>query len=237
MIKRLRWNENLKLNREGMVSLLRKFLIAGGITLLFLILATLPQMGYFGDAHVHVRERNQFGFVLVDADCNVSFNPFLYSLSWMSGRGQYSVSFSLISVPTYVGGGDFRYPVWKSQSELEDEAIITLILHEIPLNVICSFFILLTIELMKMRQLYISLASGIVGFPFGGPIGSFIAFFFGLVLAFWLLPKLRKKGKLKVIDKIWGTEKTTESKTRNFMSSPRSCHFRPSRVTIYYSEY
>lgn len=46
MIKRFKVDENLKLNREGMIFLLRKLLIVGGITFLFLILATLPQFGH-----------------------------------------------------------------------------------------------------------------------------------------------------------------------------------------------
>jgi len=196
----------LKLKWEGTKSLLREFVVAGGIAFLLVIPAILPGIGYIGGAYVHVKQKTALGFWLVDADCNVSLNPFIYSLSWMTGRGQYSASFSICSVPTYVGSGSFKYPVWRSQSELEDEAIITLILREIPLNVFCDFVILLAIGLVKRRELYVCLAGGIIGFPFGGPIGAFIIFFCGVLAMFWILPKLRRSGALT---RIWESKQET----------------------------
>jgi hypothetical protein len=163
----------MKWQREK--SLLKKAVVAGGFAFFIAVLATLPRLGYFAETLAVKRGQSSTGFMLVDIDCNISYNPFVYAFSWVSGRGQFSASFSIVSVPTYIGG-DIKFPKWRSDSELAQEGIIVLILHEIPINFLPNFIILIGIELAKMRELYICLAGGIFGFPFGGPIAAFIGF-------------------------------------------------------------
>lgn len=181
----------MKWQRE--IWLLRRIIVAGGFALLMAVVAILPRLGYIGDALAVPVEKHPTGFWWVDIDCNMSYNPFVYAFSWVSGRGQVSRSFSIISVPTYAGG-EFKQPVWRSDSELAEEGILTLILYEVPINILPNFFILIAIELLRTRELYICLIGGIFGFPFGGPIAAFIGFFSGVLTVFLVLPRLKKSG-------------------------------------------
>jgi len=170
----------------------KKIVIALGISLFFALLAIFAQLGYFGTAHTEVRERQPSGYWLVDASCNISYNPFLYAFSWSTGRGQFSDDFLMVSAPTYVGGGDIRYPVWRKPADLEEEAILLLVLRETFINIPFNFVAILAIELTKTHDLYFCLLGGIVGFPIGKVVGSIVGFSVGALLILFVLPRLKK---------------------------------------------
>jgi len=115
-------------------------LIALGIAVLFGFLGIFPSLGYHGEVNTQVVDRDPWGFWIVSAECNVSFNPVLYPFSWISGRGLYSTAFEFVSVPTYVGY-EFKYPAWRSSAELSEEAIIIVLVNHIMMNFIPNLFL------------------------------------------------------------------------------------------------
>jgi len=187
----------------------KKIVIASGITLFFALLAIFVQLGYFGTAHTEVRERQPSGYWLVDVSCNISYNPFLYAFSWSTGNGQFSDDFLMVSEPTYVGGGDIRYPVWRTPADLEEEAVLSLVLRETFINIPFNFVAILAIELTKTHDLYFCLFGGIIGFPIGKVVGSIVGFSAGALLMLVVLPRLKKNPH---VDDLWNWLLETEKK-------------------------
>jgi uncharacterized PurR-regulated membrane protein YhhQ (DUF165 family) len=98
----------------------------------------------------------------------------------------------MVSTPTYVGGGDNRYPLWRTPADLEEEAILSVVLMEVFINIPCNFGVILAIELTKTRYLYFCLFGGIIGFSIRLVAGSIVGFFVGALLIVFVLPRLRK---------------------------------------------
>jgi hypothetical protein len=169
-----------------------KIIIVLGITLFFALLAIFAGLGYFGAAHTKVIERYSSGYWLVDASCNITYNPFLYAFSWSTGRGRFSANFTIVSTPTFVGGGETRHPLWRTPADLDEEATIAVILTEVFINIPCNFVIILAIELTKTRYFYLCLFGGAIGFSAGEVAGSIVGFFVGALLIAFVLPRLRK---------------------------------------------
>lgn len=200
--------------KRKFLSFIRKLVIGLLFTGLFALLSIFPNLGYFGEASTSVKAKDPTGFWLVSANCNVTYNPFLYSFSWLLRSGSFSgLTFTFVSYPTY-GGGPTPSPLWRTPKELEEEAILGLILDQVFLNLPFNFILLLVIEFGKLRELYICLFGGIIGFPFGGmvgfPVGGVIGavtgFSVGILVIVFLLPKLKKNTTLiKLWDSLWET--------------------------------
>ncbi len=197
---------------KRLIPFVRKLIIAGAIAAFFAVFAVFPRMGYFCEVDIVPEDvkKDPFGLWLMPVSCNMSYNPFLYPSSWLVGRGQLSIGFWMYSVPEYVGG-EFPSLVWRSEADLEEEAILVLILNEMPMNVISNLLIFLGVELLKLRELYACLFGGVIGFPFGGPIGAFIGFFVGTFAVLFVWPKLKESG---LSLEIWKTkEKTADTRS------------------------
>lgn len=185
--------KRLSTNRKGkLLSFVKTLVVALGIALFFALLGIFPGLGYLGEANVRVTERDPYGFWLVHADCNISYNPILYSFSWLALQGHVSHNFLFVSVPTYVGSG-IRSPAWRSFVELEEEAILMLILDNVVTNIPFNFIVFTMIELMKMRDLYLSFIGGIIGFPIGGTFGAIACFLAGVLFVMLIVPRLKPR--------------------------------------------
>jgi len=82
--------------------------------------------------------------------------------------------------------------VWRNPEDLEEEAIVRAVLNQIYINIPFNFAVVLAIELAKIRDFYLSLISGILGFPLGGPVGAVVGLFAGALMIILVIPKLRK---------------------------------------------
>lgn len=184
-----------------------KIIIVLGITLSFALLAIFAGTGYSGAAHTKVIERDPSGYWLVDASCNITYNPFLYAFSWSTGRGRFLANFTFVSTPTFVGGGETRHPLWRTPADLDEEATLAVILTEVFINVPCNFVIILAIELTKTRYFYFGLFGGTIGFSAGKVVGSIVGFFVGALLIAFVLPRLRKSPHvIRLRDRLLGKD-------------------------------
>lgn len=184
-----------------------KIIIVLGITLFLALLAIFAGLGYSGAAHTKVIERYPSGYWLVDASCNITYNPFLYGFSWSTGRGWFSDNFTIVSTPTFVGGGETRHPLWRTPADLEEEATISVILREVFINIPWNFVIILAIELTKTRYFYFCLFGGTIGFSAGEVVGSIVGFFVGALLIAFVLPRLRKSPHvIRLRDRLLGKD-------------------------------
>jgi len=190
--KILKEAEALSTPRGKVTLLLKRIVISLGISLLFALFAIIPRLGYFGEADVTVIERHWTGFWRLDVKFNATVSPFLYPFSWLSGYGSPSGAFRTVSVPTYIGGGEFSYPAWRTPADLEDEVMTKVIISEVPINILFNFGVILAVELTKLRRLYFCILGGIVGFPIGGPIGAVVGFFVGTLLLIYVIPTIMK---------------------------------------------
>lgn len=205
----------LKNKRKAQVfSYLRKIAIALGIAALLFILSLFPNLGYFGEAKIE-RQPLALGVWMISARGNITYNPFLYSLSWLRGQGSLSMfKFTYNSFDEF-GGGEFKSPVWRSNQELADEAILKLVLSQIYINLIYNLAIVLVIEIGKLRSLYFCLIGGIIGFPIGGisgiPVGATLGavagFVGGILSIIFVLPRLKNNSALvKWWNSLWERE-------------------------------
>ena len=179
--------------------------IALGITGFFSLLSILPSLGYVGEAYISKQSYGLegAGWLKVIANCNMTYNPFLYSFTWLGGRGVSSDSLIFWSKPTWTGTGI----AWRSQEDLKDEAIIRTILGQLLVNIPFNFVLILLIGLTGMQDLYLCLIVGIISFLFGGTIGALASFFAGLSLVVFIRLRLVKEGILvKVSNFLFETE-------------------------------
>lgn len=179
--------------KKQIVSLLKKAGTALGMAGLFTFLSIFPGLGYHGEAATQIIEKDPVlpGFWIVEAQCNVSFNPFLFPYSWVSGTGNlYKARFRFLSVPTYAGY-EFKVPVWRSTEELNEEAIIIVLVNRLVPNFLPSFFILFAIALLEQKLLYLCLFGGIIGFLVGSVLGSVLGLAIMVFLTYYVMPKFK----------------------------------------------
>jgi hypothetical protein len=179
----------------------KRLAIAVGLTALFALFAIFPGLGYFGKASVNIKSQESFGFWVVDANCNILYNPFLYPLAWLTGRGHLVTNFTMVSVPTYSRGtGEGFTPVWRTPAELADDAVVLRITDELFTNVPYVFIILLVVGLAVGWDSYLYFIGGILGFAVGGVLGTVVGFFAGALVIIFILPKLKKNMN---VSKLW----------------------------------
>jgi|GEM_PF-5764618 hypothetical protein len=196
------------MRRETVLSIFRKLFGAIGLTMLFAVVSIFPCLGYVGEAQVSVEGSDPLGWLLVRAKCNMTYNPLIFPLTWLSGRGVYSGSFLFWSKPTYYGGqwnartGAANIGiVWRAPDELENEAISLHFLDEFYKNIPFILILFFVIGLLNVQDLYLALAFGIFGFPLFGTIGTLLFFsagYLGLILL-----KNRFGLEEEVMSRIW----------------------------------
>jgi hypothetical protein len=117
----------------------------------------------------------------------MTYNPFLFSFFWLTGRGQLSYSFAMRSLPRGANQGMVSFPM---ADEIKEDALIIIALNAIFANAPYNFIIVLAIEFLKVRRFYFCLLGGVIGFPLGGIIGAIISFVTSLFLVVLFVPKL-----------------------------------------------
>ena len=178
--------------RNWAISLAKRVLVALFVTLIFAPVALVPRVGYTAEARIYARTAYyQYGFAIVDFGCNSSFNPFLYPLSWLFGRGYLSGNFSMIYLPQSYGGSS-GHVTWGKPEVIESEAVMKVVLGEFFVNLPILPALFLAIELAGWRRLYLWFLGGAVGFVFAFPFGVFAGLFVAVFSTFVILPKLRK---------------------------------------------
>jgi len=164
-------------SRRWLLPLVRKLLFTIGVLLIFTILSIFPNFSYVGEARfVGIEGSDVFGFLWVHTSLNITYNPFLYTFSWLTGNGYYSGDFFFISKPTYYSKGEAPVPVHRKPEDLEAEAIDHAVFRQLGINVLYNFVLLFIIRLLNWQDFYISMIMGAVSFSLGGLVGV-LAFF------------------------------------------------------------
>ena len=177
--------------KHKIIVYLKKSLVPLGITLLFALFSLYPRLAYNGEAQINNVYRNfQLLYQDVDITCNVTFNPFLFPLSWLTGRGQVSQRFLMRTVPKAVT--QFTI-VWPSPEEIKDDALLIVTLNSLFINIPYNFVIFLAIEIIKLRIIYFFFFAGIIGFLVGSLTGALVGSLIGLIIIFLLKEVLNKK--------------------------------------------
>lgn len=165
-------------SRRRLLPLVRKLLVTIGVVVIFTILSIFPNFSYFGEAQfVGIEGSDVFGFLWVHTSLNISYNPFLYTFSWLTGNGYYSGDFFFISKPTYYStGGDAPAIVHRKPEDLEAEAIDHAVFRQLSINILYNFILLFILRLLNWQDFYLSMIVGAVSFSLGGLVGA-LAFF------------------------------------------------------------
>jgi hypothetical protein len=184
----------------------KRCLIALGISLLLALLSIIPGIGYHGEAYINDFERNpRYLFTDVNVTTSITYNPFLFPFSWLTGNGQAGLHFMMRVAPQ---GAFMGMVSWESFEEMKQDALLIVTINALFVNTPYIFLILLAIEIMRLRPLYISLVGGIIGFLAGGPIVAIATF---LTATFLLWPLISKLKKSKHLVLLWNEllERTT----------------------------
>jgi len=199
-------------------AILRSMGVGLVLTMFFGVFALISPSGYKVQARVNSIDRHyelsgtsDYIFAVVNYNCNASFNPLLYPLSWLIGRGYLSGDFSTIYLPywttqTTPQGEQYNAPVWGKPEDIENEATMKVILEEFLINLPILPAVFFVIELAGKRSVYLWFLGGTAGFALGSIVGTTaglligtgVGFFFMAFLTTILLPKLRGRGTLKV---------------------------------------
>jgi len=188
------------------VSVLKKFVIAVVPTLFFGLMALIPPVGYTVQTHLYSMEKHyelagtsDYIFAVANFNCNASFNPLLYPVSWLSGKGRVQGNFSMIYLPFWTisltkEGEKYYVPRWGKLKVIESEAAMKVVLETLLGNLPFLFVLFFATELTGRRKIYALFFGGGVGFVFG--VLGVVA---GLLVVFstvFLLPKLRKSPRV-----------------------------------------
>lgn len=187
-----------------MVYFLKKLLIALGFALFLVFLSIFPNVGYFGWAHVgrgdvvKVYELPHI-YAIVNYTYDITYNPFLFPLTWLHGGGHASGSSLMITFPST---SIFAGAAWPSPHEMEEEALMNTAFSEIRPNFLMLFIIALAIEIAKMRSLFVCLFGGVIGFIPGGLVGTVVGLVIGVFIVVFATARLNKESRLA---KIWNS--------------------------------
>lgn len=148
-----------------------------GVVVIFAILSIYPNFSYFGESRfVGIEGSDVFGFLWVRTSLNITYNPFLYTFSWLTGNGYYSGDFFFISKPTYYTKGEAPIIVHRKPEDLEAEAIDHAVFGQLSINILYTFVLFFIIRLLNWQDFYLSMIVGAVSFSLGGLVGA-LAFF------------------------------------------------------------
>lgn len=162
---------------EKILSFARRLLVTIGILIVFTILSFYPNFSYFAELRLISAESTFLtGYLKVYADCNMTFNPFLHTFSWLTGNGYFSGNFSFISKPIYHTWGEGLRIEHRSFPDLEEEAVEHIALRQIRINVLYNFILFFIVGLLNWQDLYLSMIAGAIGFSIGGLTAAFAAF-------------------------------------------------------------
>ena len=188
--------------RGKLLPSLKRLLVVIGITMFLMLISTFANVGYVAKAHTRVVARDLAGYAYVNANVSIVYNPLLFSLSWLTGNGNFSGPYKFVSMPEYVGSGEAYVPRRKSPRELEQEAIMSIVVNQLSPNTIFNLIIVLAIKLVKMQDLYFCLFAGIIGFLIRGFIGALFGLVIGLLLTVPVMIRLRKGNAIatKILD-------------------------------------
>ena len=192
-------------------ALLSKIAIALFLTLFFGIFALIPSIGCKIEVYVYrpyqkIHEwvgSTELYYAFITYNANATFNPLLYPASWLTGRAVFSGNYTMVHVPSYVGGytGDASpSPRWGKPSEIAESATMNLILNELFVNLPFLPVIFFVIELLNKRVLFLWFLGGVAGFGVAGIIGLLAGIPIAVVSTALLLPRLREIYSRKKIE-------------------------------------
>jgi len=168
--------------KQRITRLLYEIVIAISVTLFFALMAFIQGVGYSGTVEIkQLRPNWSQGYILVDARCDVTYHPFLYPMTWALRQGHFLNDTKTIYPMERTGG-------WV-RSDIQNYILTSLILPEMERNLPILFIIVVAIELTKIRKLYVSFLTGIMGFAFAGLYGAIIGFAVGIFATF-IIPKI-----------------------------------------------
>jgi hypothetical protein len=177
----------MKIERESLISFTKTLIVTICVLTIFTVLSIFPNFSYYGDAQTIVEGVEAHGFLWVRAYPNITFNPFLYTFSWLSGNGYYSQSFVFLSKPPFHVYGP---------RVLENEAFDIAVLKQLRINIAFNFILLLILGLMEVYDVYLCMLIGAIGFPIAGLLGALASFIITLIIVSYI--KIRRgEGVLK----------------------------------------
>jgi len=198
------------IKKKLVTGVLKKAVIALVPTLFFGVLALLPSLGYVVqtrvnsiDKHYELYGTSDYVFAVINFKCNASFNPLLYPVSWLSGKGSMRGNFSMIYLPFWrtgvtKEGEQYFFPFWGKQKVIEGEASMKIIMEEFLKNLPFLPAIFFAVELTNRRRLYLLFLGGTAGFVLGSVIGAFVGVSLVAFSTFILMPMLRKHSRANI---------------------------------------
>jgi hypothetical protein len=173
----------MEISRKLFAIVLKKMLALASVITVFIIIMSYPGFSYKGEASIHVIYEDRLGWMLVNAECNMTYSPFLYAYSWLTGKGQYSEEFFFWSKPTYyfsgydpITGEPSERVLHRTPEDLQSEAIERKALKEMYANLVFNLLLSALIIIAKMQDMYISIILGTLGFSFLGFAEALVIF-------------------------------------------------------------
>ncbi|MEM2352466.1 MAG: hypothetical protein QXT26_08680 [Thermoproteota archaeon] len=169
------------------------------------ILSALPSLGYSIEIENYTElGRETVGRIIISAKYNAAFNPFLYGLTWVYGKGYIEGYFNFTTTPQWylVQGptGDvflrYRNP---TPTEIREQATSNLAMEQFNINALFNIAMLILVGLMRMHDVYLCIMGGILGFAVAGILGAFIFFIAILIIAIYVKLRMWKEGILTKI--------------------------------------
>jgi len=192
--------------KSKVIYLLKKLVIGIGFTSFLLFISIFQNVGYSGSTYVNRKDITKVYippfeyYGIVKYAYNITYNPFLFPLTWLSKNGYSSGSSSMVILPESLSlNGPFVGPQWPSTREIREEALMNEILPELAPNFLILFVLTLIIEYLELRSLFFCWLGGIVGFTVGGVTGTLIGF---LIVTFIVFCRIKVKNRERIREKM-----------------------------------
>lgn len=187
-----------------MLYFLKRIVIVLGFTSFLVFLSIFPNVGYFGTANVDREDVVKVyispfeRYAIVNYTYNITYNPFLFPLTWLRGGGHASGISSMLTLPKSIAmQGPFAVAKWPSLKELEENALISMVNFEILSNFLMLLVITFAIEFTKMRLIFICLVGGIIGFVPGGLFGTIAGLFIGVFIVAFVIVRKNEESRVR----------------------------------------
>jgi hypothetical protein len=130
---------------------------------------------------------DQLGYADATFTVNMVYNPIVYPLYWVMGKGYVNGTFRMMYVPESYAPGEFGGPMWgMTPQDRYDEYILYMVTWGTLLNLVFLLAITVIIDFAGYRSLYLVLLFGVFGFYTFQIIGMLMGIAAGSMVALLL---------------------------------------------------
>lgn len=169
--------------------LVRRLVLPVLFAFMFTLLGLFSGLGYhlnYIDELSFVKH-NQLGYADAVFACDIIYDPIVFPLYWVIGKGHMNGTYQMMYVPESYAPGEFGGPIWGLKKEDRYDAyVLYMLTWGTVLNLLFLLGVTITVEIVGQRSLYLVLLFGMFGFSVFQILGVFLGIVVGSLIVLLL---------------------------------------------------